>query len=71
MAPLERAMRNLGLQMIGTPGEAVIFDGAYHECPDPVFPGDQVKILRPGWFLRDPSGELLLTKALVEPVASD
>jgi hypothetical protein len=51
---VESAMWNIrGLELRGEVGAQATFDGKYHECPASVFTGDKVKIVRPGWVLRE------------------
>lgn len=66
--PLERALFNVGAEPIGRPGEATQFVGRLHECNEPVFSGDHVEIVEPGWLLRDESGGYLLAHAKTKVV---
>jgi hypothetical protein len=64
---LESAMWNVsGLRMIGEPNERTAFDGSRHECATPVFTGDEVRVVRPGWLLEEAEGEFVVVKAAVE-----
>ncbi len=60
------AMSNAGLTPIGTAGDRVIMDGTIHLCREPVFPGDPVEVVEPGWSVNDGFGEFLLEKAIVK-----
>lgn len=60
------ALRNGGIEPIGTAGERINFVGRLHEGPG-VFQDDPVEIVQPGWMLRDDIGEYLLAKAKVAP----
>jgi hypothetical protein len=64
---LESAMWNIeGLRMIGVKDTTVAFSGRNHECSTPVFSGDAVKIVRPGWLVEEGEHEHVVIKALVE-----
>jgi hypothetical protein len=64
---LEVALSNVsGLEPVGETDESVAFDGAYHQCDRPVSDGALVRVVRPGWLLRNNGKEFLLSKALVE-----
>jgi hypothetical protein len=69
-APIERALLNSEAVRIGKPGEQLQFVGRLHECHEPVFPGDPVEIVQPGWLMLDSKGEYLLAKAKVIPLPS-
>jgi hypothetical protein len=62
---LETAMWNIrGFRMIGEVGATVEFDGQYHESDTPVLSGP-VKIVRPGWMLKEDEGNYVALKAAV------
>jgi hypothetical protein len=65
---LESAMWNIsGLQLRGEVGARTTFDGRYHECGTPVFTGDAVNVVRPGWVLDEGDGhDYVALKAVVE-----
>ncbi len=65
---LETAMWNIrGLELRGEAGARVAFDGRYHQSEAPVFTGDAVKIVRPGWVLSDGGDrDYVALKAVVE-----
>jgi hypothetical protein len=65
---LESAMWNIsGLELRGGAGARVGFDGRYHESGTPVFTGDAVKIVRPGWVLDEGADrDYVALKAVVE-----
>lgn len=66
---LEAAMWNVeGLRMIGEKDSRVAFNAREHECGTPAFPGDMVKIVRPGWLVEDGERDHIVIKALVEKV---
>jgi len=71
--PIERALFNVGAEPVGQAGERVEFSGRLHESPGPIFPGDPVEIVQPGWLLRDESQGYLLAcvqvKAILDSVA--
>jgi hypothetical protein len=68
---LARAMVALGLRELGRPGDRVRFSGKVHAAAGDasLFPGDPAEIVEPGWTVTDAAGDLLLRKALVQPVA--
>ena len=77
--PQERdeALRNIlfnhGVREFGKPGEEVAFDSAFHETRDSgVFPGDPVRIIRPGQKISTAEARHILVKASVAliPIAS-
>ncbi|MDW8196156.1 MAG: hypothetical protein RMJ56_00985 [Gemmataceae bacterium] len=62
---LESAMWNiLGFRMIGEVGAIVDFDARYHECDQPLMSG-KVRVIRPGWLLKEPKGDYVALKAVV------
>ena len=64
---LESAMWNIrGLRMVGEVGAGVKFDGRYHESGTAVFTDDAVRIVRPGWLLKEDEGDYVALKAAVE-----
>jgi hypothetical protein len=64
---LESAMWNInGLRLVGEPGERVAYSGKLHESVAGVFGGDTVRVVRPGWVLDEPAGELVILKVVVE-----
>jgi hypothetical protein len=65
--PLERALFNLGAEPLGQVGRRAEFSGRIHASSEPVFPGDPVEIVLPGWLLRDELGGYLLAHAQVKP----
>ena len=67
---LARAMLSLGVKEIGRAGDRASFAGRIHFSEEPVFPGDPVEIIEPGWTVPDQQGDFLLRKAQVKPVAS-
>ena len=63
---LETAIWNVtGFRQIGEAGQQVTFDGALHEGPAGLFPGDQARVVRPGWALEDEDREIIIAKAVV------
>jgi hypothetical protein len=66
---LESAMWNVsGLRMVGEANERTAFDGRYHECGIPVFTGDAICVVRPGWVLEEGERDFVAIKAAVEKV---
>jgi hypothetical protein len=66
---LESAMWNIrGFRMVGEVDARTAFDGRYHESDASVFTGDAVRILRPGWLLKEDEGDYVALKAAVEKV---
>jgi len=67
---LARAMVALGLREQGRVGDRVLFSGKLHAAAGDasLFKGDPVEILEPGWTVTDSAGDLLLRKALVQPL---
>lgn len=65
---LESAMWNVsGLQTIGETGELTAFHGRLHESGPGVFPGDPVRVTRPGWALEEGGdADYVVLKAVVE-----
>lgn len=63
---IERALFNAGLDMLGRPGERVMFVPRHHECSDGALPGEMVEVVRPGWLLRDERGESVLAPVRVK-----
>ena len=64
---LESAMWNIrGLRMVGEVGANAAFDGRYHESETSAFTGDGVRIVRPGWLLKEDEGDYVALKAAVE-----
>ena len=67
-AAAESALRSLGAEPVGEPGEAATFDGATQEHVAGLFTGHPVKVVRPGWVLPGAGGsDRVLVKAKVEP----
>ncbi len=64
---IARALLNTGATQLGEANQETEFVGRYHQCAQPLFPGDRVRILQPGWMIHDGVGEYLLEKAIVEP----
>jgi hypothetical protein len=59
------AMWNIrGFRMIGEAGAAVEFNGRYHESEQSVASGP-VRVVRPGWLLKEEDGEYVALKAAV------
>lgn len=67
---LVRAMLSLGLRTIGQAGERTQFTGRLHLSEEPLFQGDSVEIVEPGWTVTDRQGEFLIRKAQVKSVAA-
>jgi hypothetical protein len=65
---LESAMWNVrGLRTLGDVGEQTTFDGERHAAVRGVFPGDAVRITRPGWILEEgEDAEYVVLKALID-----
>lgn len=62
---LESAMWNIrGFRMVGEVGATVEFDGSRHESDAPVLSGP-VKVVRPGWLLKEADGDYVALKAAV------
>jgi hypothetical protein len=53
-----------GFRMIDEEGATVEFNGRYHESEQSVASG-LVKIVRPGWLLKEEDGEYVALKAAV------
>lgn len=71
MAPLERALAHAGLERIGEQGSTESFDGTRHDPgKTATLKGAPVKVIRPGWQMKEPGGTLRLVPAAVEPVTS-
>jgi hypothetical protein len=64
---LETAIWNMtGFRQVGEAGQHVVFDGAQHDGPAGMFPGDRVRVVRPGWVLEEEDGrEYPVLKAVV------
>jgi len=63
---LETAIWNVtGFRQIGEAGQQVTFDGTQHEGPAGMFPGDQARVIRPGWALEEEDREIIIAKAVV------
>jgi hypothetical protein len=60
------ALKNSGIQQIGSPSEQLVMDGGLHRCDGPAFPGDKVEVVESGWLVHDGVGEFLLEKAIVK-----
>jgi len=63
---IANALRNSGIQQIGSPSEKMVMDGGLHRCDGPAFPGDKVEVVECGWLVHDGVGEFLLEKAIVK-----
>lgn len=65
---LESAMWNIrGFELIGEAGAETAFDGRYHDGPAGLFTGDPIRVVRPGWLLKEgEDGEYVALKATVE-----
>ncbi len=65
---LESAMWNIrGFRRIGDVGATVDFQPRYHDCDQPLLSG-KVKIVRPGWLLKESEGDYVALKAVVTKV---
>lgn len=64
---LESAIWNIsGFRSLGEVGQAVRFDGRYHDGGAGLFTNDPVRIVRPGWILDEANEhEYIIQKALV------
>lgn len=64
---LESVMLNLGLERVEEAGQVVEFNGLTLRGKQPLSQGDKVRIVQPGWRLRNGRGNHLIAKAEVEP----
>jgi len=64
---LETVMLNLGLERVEEAGQVVDFNGLTLRGKQPMSQGDKVRIVQPGWRLRNGRGNHLIAKAEVEP----
>ncbi len=64
-AALERALFNVGVERLNSPGDFVRFDGASQHSEDGVSDGEPVEVILPGWKLISPRGTSLIARAKV------
>lgn len=66
--PIEEALKAMGAEKVGEPGEQTKFVARLHEASPGaggLFPGDDAVVTIPGWVIHDDKGEFLLSKAVV------
>jgi hypothetical protein len=66
LAPVERALAAAGVERVGAAGETATYDGRLHEAAGPVPAGARVRVVRPGWVLKEADGETRMVPAKVE-----
>lgn len=67
---LERVLYNVGVERIGSLGDAVVFDGSVHKTSDDLIPGEAAVVELPGWQLVNRRGVYLLAPVRVSRASS-